>query len=102
RIVKGDLIENLRSVAADAPRDATLVVFHTAVLPYLPEEARERFVRLVAEIDAVWISNESPGVLPPIAAKLSVPPPADLKLLSVDGEPVAFTGPPGLSIEWLP
>ncbi|HEU0299836.1 MAG TPA: DUF2332 domain-containing protein [Longimicrobium sp.] len=101
RIVKGDMIEKLRSVAADAPADATLVIFHTAVLPYLPEEAREQFVRLVMEMDAVWISNESPDLLPAIAAKLPVAPPGDRLLLSVNGEPVAVTGPHGQSIEWL-
>lgn len=102
RIVKGDLIDKLRSVAADAPRDATLVVFHTAVLPYLPAEARDRFVGLVGEMDAVWISNESPRVLPSAAAKLAAKPAADRLLLAVDGEPVAFTGPHGQSIDWLP
>ncbi|HEX2079595.1 MAG TPA: DUF2332 domain-containing protein [Longimicrobium sp.] len=100
-VVRGDLVEKLRSVAATAPREATLVVFHTAVLLYLPSEARERFVRMVAEMDAVWVSNESPAVLPSIAAKLPAEPPADRLLLSVDGEPVAFTGPHGQSVDWL-
>ena len=101
RIVRGDLIENLRGVAATAPAGATLVIFHTAVLFYLREEARERFVRLVAELGAVWISNESPRVLPAVAAKLHMEPPEDRFLLSMDGEPVAFAGPHGQSIEWL-
>jgi hypothetical protein len=101
-IVRGDLNEKLRSVSASAPGDATLVIFHTAVLAYLSDEARDRFVRQVADMDAVWIGNESPGVLPAVAAKLSTPPPADRNLLSVNGEPVAFTGPHGQSIDWLP
>ena len=35
RIVRGDLLEALPTVAAEAPPDATLVVFHSAVLAYL-------------------------------------------------------------------
>ena len=39
-VVAGDLTELLEDVAAEAPRDATLVVFHTAVLSYLTVEQR--------------------------------------------------------------
>jgi hypothetical protein len=49
----------------------------------------------------VWISNESPQVLPQIAAKLEEEPPAGRFLLAVDGEPVALTGPHGQSVDWL-
>jgi hypothetical protein len=100
-VVKGDLLTDLEALAASAPRDATLVIFHTAVLAYLAPEDRARFVRSVTHLDAVWISNESPRVLPEIAAKLQVKPPEDRFLLAVDGEPVALTGPHGQSIEWL-
>src|SRR5580658_4347102 len=37
RIVAGDLLTSLPSLAAEAPKDATLVVFHTAVLAYVAD-----------------------------------------------------------------
>ncbi|HEX5726972.1 MAG TPA: DUF2332 domain-containing protein [Longimicrobiaceae bacterium] len=100
-VVRGDLVDDLGALAAAAPPDATLVIFHSAVLLYVAEEDRRRFARRVAELGAVWISNESPGVLPEIAAKLCREPPEDRFLLAVDGEPVAVTGPHGQSIDWL-
>ncbi|HEX8692428.1 MAG TPA: DUF2332 domain-containing protein [Longimicrobium sp.] len=100
-VVKGDLVQDLPALAATAPREATLVVFHSAVLAYVAPGDRDRFVRLLAELGAVWISNESPRVLPEIAAKLPTKPPEDRFLLSVDGGPVAVTGPHGQSIDWL-
>jgi hypothetical protein len=62
-IVQGDLTEILEDVAAEAPRDATLVVFHTAVLGYLPVAARLDFGRRVQALGATWLSSEAPGVL---------------------------------------
>jgi hypothetical protein len=100
-VTKGDLCVELRRVAATAPRNATLVVFHSAVLTYVSVEDRERFALLVAELGAAWISNEAPRVMPEIAAKLAVAPPASQFLLAVDGDSVALTAPHGHSIEWL-
>jgi hypothetical protein len=100
-VVKGDLAADLAALAATAPADATLVIFHSAVLSYGSGEERDRFARGVAELGAVWISNEAPRVLPRIAAKLDEDPPANRFLLAVDGNPVALTGPHGQSIDWL-
>lgn len=101
RVVRGDLVHDLRTLAAEAPADATLVIFHTAVLAYVAPQDRARFVKVVRERGGVWISNESPAVLPRIAARLDADPPEDRFLLAVDGEPVAITGPHGQSIDWL-
>ena len=43
RVVRGDLNHDLPSLVANAPKDATLVVFHTAVLTYVSLAERERF-----------------------------------------------------------
>jgi hypothetical protein len=101
RVITGDLARDLPALAAEAPSDATLVIFHSAVLAYVAPPDRAGFARTVADLGAVWISNESPGVLPHIAAKLDRKPPPDRFLLAVDGEPVALTGGHGQSIEWL-
>ena len=93
RMFAGDLNEKLPEALAAMPADATRVVFHTAVLAYLTEEDRRRFVDAVQAADVVWISNEGPGVLPDVTAKLpaSVDPTGHC-VLAVDGEPVALTG----------
>jgi hypothetical protein len=103
RLVRGDLLSDLVPLIAEVPADATLVVFHTAVLAYVtPPEARQRFVDTVRASRAVWISNEAPRVFPEIAARASQPAPHWRFLLAVDGEPKAWTGPHGQSLEWLP
>ena len=103
RVVRGDLLRDLKPLMAEAPAEATLVVFHTAVLAYVtPSEARQRFVDTVRGSRAVWISNEAPRVFPDIAARASQSPPHWRFLLAVDGEPKAWTGPHGQSLEWLP
>ena len=98
---RGDLLADLPTLAAEAPRGATLVVFHSAVLAYVAPEVRARFADAVRALGAAWISNEFPALLPDVASKLHRAAPADRFLLAVDGEPVAFTGPHGQSIDWL-
>ncbi|MGH8889839.1 MAG: DUF2332 domain-containing protein, partial [Acidothermaceae bacterium] len=61
---RGDLRTDLPRLAEQAPRDATLVVYHSAVLAYLTPADREHFAATVRGLDAVWLSNEGPGVVP--------------------------------------
>jgi len=92
----GDLNDLIADAAASAPADATLVVFHTAVLAYLSPEDRDRFRRTMAQTDALWVSNEGLGVFPEFER---VVPPGERHrfVLAVDGEPVALTHPHGRS-----
>jgi len=96
----GDLNDLIADAAASAPADATLVVFHTAVLAYLSPEDRERFRRTMADTDAVWLSNEGLGVFPEFER---IVPPGERHrfVLAVDGEPVALTHPHGRSYRGL-
>lgn len=103
-VVKGDLRTDLADLASRAPRDATLVIFHTAVLTYLKDEnEREAFARYVRTLCSYWISNESPGVFTAIARNLE----NDGKdhpgkfLMSMNGEPIAWTDPHGQSVDWI-
>jgi hypothetical protein len=101
-LFRGDLIERLGDVAAAAPRDATLVVFHTAVLAYLEPARREEFERAVAGLGAHWISNEGANVI----SDLSVPSALAAKLsrsfvIAQDRSPVALADPHGAWIEWI-
>jgi hypothetical protein len=100
-VVKGDLVTDLEPLAATAPRDATLVVFHTAVLAYVaPRIARDRFAEAVARTKAIWISNEAPSVFPSFAESAPPAPAAGSFLLAVDGRPLAWAGPHGQSLDW--
>ena len=103
-VIRADLTEALEDVAADAPADATLVVFHTAVLGYVSAAERADFARRVQALDAAWIASEAPGVLGEPTR-----PGALLErghfVVTVGGilsseEPVARMGPHGDWIEW--
>ena len=69
--VGDDLLNCLESVAGQAPSEATLVVFHTAVLAYLDPEQRTEFANRFQRLDAHWFSNEGPGVTPGPSNNLS-------------------------------
>jgi hypothetical protein len=103
-MVRGDLLQRLPEVVAGVPASCTVVVFHTAVLAYLPAAARDRFVELVAGLPVRWISQEGAGVLPTVRDRLPEPPAADEArfVLALDGEPLAYTAPHGGRIDWLP
>ena len=101
RVVRGDLLADLAPLMAEAPADATLVVFHTrgAGLCEL-RRGTHALCRPVRRSRAVWISNEVPSVFPDIAARAPTPMPRGKFLLAVDGEPKAWTGPHGQSLDW--
>jgi hypothetical protein len=100
-VVRGDLLTDLAELATKAPKDATLVVFHTAVLGYVrSQSARDRFRRNREGIGVEWISNEAPDVFPSIA---KTAPPSRSRgrfLIARNGTPVAWSGPHGQSLDW--
>ncbi len=109
-LVAGDLNDRLPALAAQAPADATLVVFHSAVMAYLDAEARERFrstmSRLAVERGCQWLSNEGHTVIIQADGSSVVPEMDDSRLrgrflLLHNGKPTAITGPHGQSLEWL-
>ena len=61
---RGDMLTGLPSLAAQAPADATLVIYHTSALWYAPAEQREQFARTVRGLGATWLASEPPGVVP--------------------------------------
>jgi hypothetical protein len=99
RLYRGDLLTDLPGVIGKAPPGATVVVYHSAVLAYVRPADRARFARTVRELGAVWLSNESPGVLPGIQPN---EPDAHGFLLVRDGsEPIAVTDSHGTWVRWL-
>lgn len=101
RIVKGDLTQDLAGLLDEAPKDATLVVFHTAVLNYVSDQAvRDQFAKDMQASRAIWLANEGAGVFPQFAR-----PEEDtynkMFRLTRNGETLAWTGPHGQVITWL-
>jgi hypothetical protein len=100
RVVRGDLRTDLPALAAQAPPDATLVVFHTAVLAYVHDpDDRAAFAETVRRTGATWIANEGAGLIAGVAP--AEPWPTGGFVLARDGEPVAATDPHGAAIDWL-
>jgi hypothetical protein len=100
-MVRGDLRRDLPALAAQAPPDATLVVFHTAVLAYVDDATdRAAFADTVRALDAVWVANEGLGLIPPTTPPPPNPCPSRQFLLLQDERPVAWTDPHGTAIDW--
>lgn len=106
RLVRGDLVDQLAEAVTGVPPGATLVVFHTAVLAYVTPERRAEFAAAVRDLDAVWLSSESPSVqssLPgsPVGLPAPDPGPGQFLLLRHGREALAYVDPHGAGVRWL-
>ncbi len=100
RVYRGDLLTDTPDLVRLAPLGATLVICHSAVLAYLSAPQRRRFAELVGVLNAAWISNEAPGVLPGV-----VSPERDgsFFVLAEGGvRAVALADSHGTWLDWLP
>ena len=98
-LVRGDLVDDLPALAAQAPADATLVIFHTSVMYQIPAQRHEAFTKVVHRLPGHWISNEAPDVL--TYDTLPTPPDGALRnVLALDGTPLAWTRSHGQAIIW--
>jgi Uncharacterized protein conserved in bacteria (DUF2332) len=98
-LVRGDLVDDLQALAAQAPAGATLVVFHTSVMYQVPAPRREAFAKVVRGLPGHWIANDTPDVLPD--HRLPKPPgEATYNVLALDGTPLAWTRSHGQAIIW--
>lgn len=102
RIVEGDLDAELDALAAEVPADATLVVFHTAVLMYLDQTARARFAEHVRRLPGHWLSVEARTVTPGIRVRDDVPNDGSDLVVALDGVQLAWAQPHGRAIRWVP
>jgi len=91
-LVRGDLVEALPALAAQAPAGATLVVFHTSVLYQVPPTRwpsfRSAVYLAVGALRGHWLANDIPDLIP------GAPPPPGgnaYNLLALDGVPIAWT-----------
>jgi hypothetical protein len=97
-IHRGDLLDDLAQVAADAPADSTLVVYHSAVLAYVGEDKRRAFADAVSQLGAVWLSNEGDRVL--LRVGIAGVDPGSFVLVRDGREILARTDPHATWIEW--
>ncbi|MET8149663.1 DUF2332 domain-containing protein [Actinoplanes sp. NPDC049668] len=98
-LVRGDVLDDLPALAAQAPPDATLVVFHTSVLYQVPAPRRAAFAEVVTALPGHWIANESPEVV----THRALPEPPDdalYNVLALDGRPLAWTRSHGERLAW--
>ena len=94
RVVQGDLrTDDLDAFAAEAPKDATLVIFHTAVLAYVPRDGRAAFRTRVRRLGAAWFAAEAPDLL-------GFEPHPSLMALASGGERVAMVDGHGGWLSW--
>jgi hypothetical protein len=98
---RGDLGSDLPALLAEAPDEATLVVFHTAVFPYVGDAAKSAFLDAVGSFRAVWLANEAPPRVPGLDRDTVDAHPHHVHLLCRDGRPLARTDPHASWIEWL-
>lgn len=104
RLRAGDLNRSIEQLVGEAPRRATRVVFHSAVLAYLDERERTDFITKMSTLDGHWVSNEAPSAVPlPGIVAMPPSPEPDKALFAVacDGTPLAYSGPHGQSLHWL-
>jgi hypothetical protein len=102
RLIKGDLRTDLAALACEAPKDVTLIIFHTAVLPYVSSATeREEFARSVGLLCDFWIANEAPQVFPDVAKRAGGEGPRGSFLMSVNGAPTAWADPHGAWLDWI-
>src|SRR5262249_17483699 len=107
----GDLVDDLPALLAEAPHDAQLVVFHSAVLSYVSQERRQAFAEARAQAskrrDIIWLANEAVGVVPELPA---VAPSGALRFLvgrthltngQRRSEALALAHPHGAELAWL-
>ncbi|WP_448627384.1 DUF2332 domain-containing protein [Geodermatophilus sp. URMC 64] len=101
RMLTGHLLDRLPEAVASAPAGCTAVVFHTAVLAYVPRAERAAFVALARSLPVRWIAQEAPGALAEVDAQLNDPDEARGRfVLSMDGRALAWTAPHGGRIDW--
>jgi len=96
---RGDLLTDLPALAARAPADATLVIYHTSALWYVPAEQREQFAGTARGLGATWLASEPPGVVPGTEGPARD---GQTCVLARDGRCIAVTESHGTWLRWLP
>ena len=98
-LVRGDLVDDLPALAAQAPAGATLVVFHTSVLYQVPAAAAGGVRRGGARAARALDRERGPGRAAPTTRCRQPPGEALHNVLALDGTPLAWTRAHGQAID---
>jgi hypothetical protein len=96
---RGDLLTGLPELAAAAPKDTTVVLYHSSVLYQVAPDRREQFAATVRDLGVSWVSSEAPGIVPGTAMPATDD---QMCVLARDGRPVARADSHGTWLTWLP
>lgn len=97
-VQRGDLVDDLAGLVAEAPREAgTVVVFHSAVLAYVDAVKRAAFARVIDQLGVHWLSHEAPAILPLTAGDDG----PGFRLVENGSEVLAHTDPHGSWVRWV-
>jgi hypothetical protein len=98
----GDAVERTAELVAQAPAGTTIVVFHSALMPYLSEKSRLAFGELVRGLPVTWISNEGAGGVPSLTGPWIDMADERGAFVVADGSTVlALSDPHGTWLEWV-
>jgi len=99
-MLRGDLLDRLPDALGLVPEDSTVVVMHTAVLPYLPDDVRTRFADTVRDLPVRWLAQEPAGMVPGTGERPEGGWGTGF-VVSLDGRPLARSAHHGGRLEWL-
>ncbi|MCA0146575.1 DUF2332 domain-containing protein [Blastococcus sp. LR1] len=99
-VLRGDLVDRLPDALEFAAPGSTVVVMHTAVLPYVPRDARARFADAVGGLPVRWLAQEPPGAVPGTGERPAGGWGREF-VVSLDSRPLARSAPHGGRLEWL-
>lgn len=101
RVERGDLLEDVGALVAQAPAGSTVVVAHSATLAYLDGRDRACFVSLLQDLGVHRLGAEGPRVLPQLAGLPQESEVAGRFVISLDEQALALAHPHGRTLTWL-
>jgi hypothetical protein len=101
-LINGDFVDLLADVAATAPEDATLVVFHSVAAAYVEQPRRDQLFDAVKKLGTPWLSMEVPGIIPGVNEPPKDPSERGALIVVQDGRtPLAYCDSHGAWMRWL-
>ncbi len=104
-IEASDAVDGLEALINKAPPDMNVVIYHSAVMNYLPHNRVEEFVTKIRALPVHWISQEDPHLFADFTDNQNNKiQPADMLgrfALALDSQLLAHTHPHGDDVVWL-
>lgn len=101
-VERGDAVERTANIVSQAPAGTNIVVFHSALMPYLTDRARRGFEELVSGLPVTWISNEGAGGVPTLTGpKIDAADERSAFVVAEGATVLALSDPHGTWLEWI-